>query len=51
MTTEAQKRANQKWRQTHKEQHSQNTVKHMTVYRLRWKEFNKESARLRKIDC
>lgn len=49
MTTEAQKRATKKWRETHKEKHSQNTVKHITAYRLRWKEFNKETERLRNV--
>ena len=49
MTTEAQKRATKKWRETHKEQHSQNTVRHITVYRQRWKDFDKETKRLRNI--
>ena len=47
--TEAQKRANKKWR-TNNPEYNQKMVHYVTKSRLKWRSYFKETKRLRSVD-
>jgi hypothetical protein len=47
--SEAQKRANQKWRQSNRDKSRLLTSKHMKISRNKWYDYNNEVKKFRKI--